>query len=429
MTVLYKFLRKILIAVFALCIITPCFALDLSPDISPEGSWATEHNRELVTSRITEELNKFGPTATTVSNSYVPIEAKLGLAFMGGLSRVGTALERPLVNFLTLFILIAYAFWVAFEAYNLIIAKTETNKVVKDIVIKGIFVAAWLLVMNHGLAKSFADIIMPLVSIGTFLSNTIWESIVNSAGFTLTDTCEAIKNYANTPTNLPADLQISSDAAAELLCIPTQMTTFFTSIIGIGWKWVVMGVGMSLFGVLTGLYVTYLALKNIWKYLFMALSVIADLFISLLLLPFTAVAETTAKTNYKGVAGDIFNSFLGIFKAENLETQITRIIKASLYFVCLALATGIALSLLTFVINPQTGELLHIATFDGFNGGIILILTLLLVSYLADKAQELSDKWGAKIDDSLGQQTKKDAEKLWKITKDNWKKLRNLRKK
>ena len=158
----------------------------------------------------------------------------------------------------------------------------------------------------------------------------------------------------------------------------------------------------------------------------MALGVIADIFLSILLLPFTAIAETIAKTSYKGIAGDIFNSFLDIFKAEKLETQINRIIKAALYFVCLAVATGVSISLLTFVIDPYTG---HVLSAGGFDGAIMLILSLLLVCYMADKANDLATKWGGKIEGNFGDQVKKDVTNLWKVSKSNWEKLRKLGKK
>ena len=48
----------------------------------------------------------------------------------------------------------------------------------------------------------------------------------------------------------------------------------------------------------------------------MALNVVADLFLTVLMLPFTAIAETTSKTKYKGIVGDIFNTFMGLFATE-----------------------------------------------------------------------------------------------------------------
>lgn len=417
------FLRKILIVIFAIFIAVPGFADTTygSGDIGDYGTWATEENRSLVTGRIVDELNNFGPTATTVAHSYVPIEAKLGLAFMGGMARVGVALDNSLATFAIMFMLIAYAFLIAFEAYHLIGSGGDAKKAVEDILKKGLIISAWLIVLKFGIAHAFTTIMVPIISAGTYIATTIWDAITGVVGYKLPDTCEAIRQYAATST--PENLQITADSAAGLLCIPTQMSAFFTTIIGIGWKWVVAGVGASLFTSAIGLYITYLALKSIWKYLFVSLGVIADIFLSLLLLPFTAIAETTAKTQYKGVAGDIFNSFLDIFKAEKLETQITRIVKAAIYFVCLAVATGVSVSLLTFVVNPNTGQLL---TGFGFDGAILLILSLLLVCYMAEKSQKLASDWGGKIESGLGDKVKKDTEKLWELTKKRWKQARDI---
>lgn len=420
----YKFFKKILIAVVAVFIATSSFAAEsnLFGEIGDFGRWSTPENREIVVSNIVDELKNFGPTQTDVNNAYVPIEAKLGLAFMGGMTRVGEILDSTLVQFAIMFMLIAYAFWVAFEAYNLIGTGGDAKKIVKDIIMKGIMISVWLIVLEFGIAKTFTMIMVPIVSAGTYIATLIWESITSAAGYSLPDTCAAIKNYV--ATNTPDGLTITADAAAGMLCIPSQMSGFFVTIISIGWRWIISSVGVSLFSAIIGIVITWLALKNIFKYLFIALGVIADLFLALLLLPFTAIAETIAKTNYKGVAGNIFNSFLEIFKTEKLGRQITRIINAALYFVCLAVATGVSVSLLTFVIDPMTGQLN--SEFGGFDGAILLILTLLLISYMADKTTSLANDWGGKIDSEFGDKVKKDAEKGWKLLQENWKKFSKI---
>ena len=110
MTKMHAILRKFLIAIFAIFIATPGFAENFmggSGDIGDFGSWATEENRNVVTSHIVDELQNFGPTATNVSHGYVPIEAKLGLAFMGGMTRIGVALDNSLGTFAIMFMLIA----------------------------------------------------------------------------------------------------------------------------------------------------------------------------------------------------------------------------------------------------------------------------------------------------------------------------------
>ncbi len=418
------FLRKVLIVIVAVFISLPCFAVG---DVGEYGSWATEANRELVTSSIIQDLNNFGPTATTVSDSYVPIDAKLGLAFMGGMTTVINAVGTPLVRFAILFMLIAYAFWVAFEAYNLIGSGGDAKETVRNILIKGIWISVWLIALNFGLDKAFAMIMMPIVYVGNIVANVILTTVTSVAGFSVPDICPAIHQYV--ATNAPANLTITADAAAGLLCIPSQMSSFFVTTMEIGWKWVISAVGHSLFSAAIGLYVTYLSIVCIWKFLVISLGVIADLFLAIMLLPFTAIAETTAKTKYKGVAGDLFNSFLGIFKAEDLQTQINRVVTAALYFVCLAVAISVSVSLLAFIIDPATGKILSADELNGFAGSMVLILTLLLVCYMADKAKNLAQQWGGKIDSSWGENLEKDAKKLWSLTKSGVKKLREMRKK
>ena len=457
MTTMRCLLKKILIAVFALFIAMPAFAPDntvnvsaselvdmgRSGDIGEFGRWATDHNRELVISNMAEELRDFGPAPGETQGNYVPLDAKLGLAFIGGLTHIGVPLDRALSRFAIIFILIAYAFWVSFEAYNLIDSGTDAKDTLREIIIKGLIIAAWLVALDFGIVKIFAMIMIPLIQIGTYISHTIWQGITSTLGQSVQNTCDAIKIYAATnisdtlpnvqneaiSSGLVESLKSTSNSVAGLLCIPSQMSDFFMKIITIGWSTLVSGIGVSLLTFVLGGYITYLGLACIWKFLFITLGVVADLFFGLLLLPFTAVAETTAKTKYKGVAGDIFNSFLDIFHGEKISTQINRVITAALYFICLGIAIGVSMALLTFVINPTTGAISSSMQIDGLNGTIILILSLLLVCYMADKAEALAKAWAGKIDTSFGDQVKKDVSKFWTISKNNWKKIRELGKK
>ena len=133
---MHAIFRKILIAIFAVFIAIPAFAdsfMGGSGDIGDFGRWATEENRNLVTSRIVDELQNFGPTATNVTHAYVPVEAKVGLAFIGGMTQIATALDKTLGQFAIMFMLIAYAFWVAFEAYNLIGTAGDAKKTIENV--------------------------------------------------------------------------------------------------------------------------------------------------------------------------------------------------------------------------------------------------------------------------------------------------------
>ena len=297
------FLKKILVAAFALFIALPAFADEPSGnsnivqlpavtdnpigdgDVNEFGLWATDRNRTLVIDEISQDLNNFAPPATNVS---VPIEAKLGFAFMGGLSKVGIALDYSFKTFVIVFILLAFGFWVSLEAYNVISAGGNTKSTVKNIVIKGMIISLWIIVLKFGVAKAFTLVMTPIVSLGTLISTRIWEGITGAAGYSLSDfqaTCDAIKNYAvaNMPTSVagvdPDDIsvetldsmKITAESAAGLLCVPIQMSNFFWDVIRIGWKWVTSSVGNSLCGAVIGLYITYLGLKCIWKFLFISL--------------------------------------------------------------------------------------------------------------------------------------------------------------
>lgn len=461
MTMIRAFLQKMLVAIFAIFIAMPCFAENddnrnivsraattvqtsvaqntgsaRSDDIGDFGMWATDHNRELVVGKLATDLKEFGPTETSVENGFVPLDAKLGLAFIGGLANLGIPLDRALSRFAIIFILVAYAFWVAFTAYNLITSGSTGNakETIRQVILKGMVISAWLIVLDFGIVRVFAIIMMPIVELGLYISHTIWQGITATAGLAIPDkVCDAIQQYASThiidklpnvqndivSSGLIDSLKSTSNSTVGLLCIPSQMSAFFVTIIEIGWGMVVKGIGVSLLSVVLGLYITYLGFKCIWKFLFITLGVVADIFFGLLLLPFTAVAETTAKTNYKGVAGDIFNSFLEIFKTNDLslKKQINRIIQALLYFICLGITVGVSVALLSFIINPATGQISEQLQIDGLGGIIILILMLLLVCYMADKAQKLATDWGGKIDTSFGDKFQKDIETLLKILK------------
>ena len=116
-------------------------------------------------------------------------------------------------------------------------------------------------------------------------------------------------------------------------------------------------------------------------------------------------------------------------KAEKLSVQIDRIIKAAIYFVFLAVAVGVSLSLLTFIVDPETGRLLSYQDLTNISSIVVLILTLLLAAYMADKAEEFAKSWGGKLDTEFGTKVKQDTEKLWKVSKEKWTKIRGIMKK
>jgi len=89
-------------------------------------------------------------------------------------------------------------------------------------------------------------------------------------------------------------------------------------------------------------------------------------------------------------------------------------------------AIGVSMALLAFIIDPATGKILSTQELTGFAGAMVLILTLLLVCYLADKSKKLAEDWGGKIDASWGEGVAKDLKHLWTLTKSNVKDLKKL---
>ncbi len=400
--ILRKFLSKVLIAAMAAVIITPAFGATNMPmgDVSDIGTWATDHNRELVVENISHDLTQFeSGFPEQLTDNYVPIEARVGLAFMNALSFIGDLLDSSLVRFAIIFIILSYIFWIMLETYNMMTGDGNVRKLLESIVKKTIKIAAWTIILNFGPAQLFMWIAGPIISIGTYLSDLILNTITSSAGAQLPDTCAAIRDYAATHTS--PDMIISARSAADIICVPTRLSGFFYTGIMAGFKWMIAGIGHSAFTFLAGAVMVVVFIINIWKFALMAIGVIADLFLSVLLLPFTAIAETIGKTSYKGIVGDIFNGFMGIFKlgAFSLDEQIKRFINAAIYFVSLSIVIAVCAAILSGAVS---GDLAGNVPSINNSGFMITLLTGLLVAYLANRAGEIATDLGGSVDKSLG---------------------------
>ena len=116
MKVLRKILSKISVVVLAVGLVSSAFGASANlpmGDIGDYGSWATENNREKLTTQISTDIEQFnGDFQAQLVRDYVPIEAKIGLAFMNGLSFIADVLDSSLVRFAILFMFIAFAFWI-----------------------------------------------------------------------------------------------------------------------------------------------------------------------------------------------------------------------------------------------------------------------------------------------------------------------------
>ena len=382
-------------------------------DVGDYGAWTTPHNLEMFQIGVTHDMTQFQDSfqKNVLVKDYVPVEAKVGLAFMGAMSLIGDVLENSLVRFVVIFLIVAYAFWVMFEAYQMMRDGQNVQKLWSDILKKGVLISIWILILEQGPGQLFMWIMGPVVSIGTYLSDLILNAVSGASGAALPDTCAAIHKYV--ASSAPTNMLMGASSAADLLCVPTRLSGFFYTAVAAGWKWMVAGIGHSAFTFVVGATFVVIFIYNIWKFALMALGVIADLFLAVLLLPFTAIAETIGKTTYKGIAGDIFNGFLALFNAESLDKQIQRFINAAIFFVSLSAVVALCAALLSGVVDSNLAAAVPTLENDGF---FVTLLVGVLVAYLASKAAQFAKDIGGSINDSFGQQVGKDAAALWSKT-------------
>ena len=278
---------KIIIAVMAMVIILPSATYAATSnlpmaDVGDYGNWATPDNIDLFKTDITHDMEQFQPEP--IVSDYVPFEAKIGLAMMNGFSIVADVLDSSLVRFAIIFMVIAYIFWSIFEAYNMMKNGSSAMDFGVNLVKKGGVILIWIIILNFGPAQVFMWIMGPIISVGTYMSNLILNAIAGAIGTELPDTCAAIRDYA--AANTSGNMLIDANAAADILCVPTRLSGFFTTAVVAGWKWMIAGIGTSAFTVLVGATFIVIFLYTGFKFLLMGLGVIMDLFLSVLMLPF-----------------------------------------------------------------------------------------------------------------------------------------------
>jgi hypothetical protein len=415
--VLKKFLSVIVIAFCVCAFYTPVFAVStdlVTGDIGDYGAWTTEHNREVLVDNLKTDITDFqSGNAREYINTGVPIEARLGIVFIRALTHITKVLDESLVRFVNIFLIASFIFWIMFEAYKLISdGKSKAMPTFEEILRKAFTLGIWLIILGIGLTDTFGAIMGPIVEFGSYISELILDSVASAGNFKLSDTCAAIHNYATA--NLTDTSVIDAKTAASIMCVPTRMSGFYYGAIAFGWRLIVAGIGTSAFTVILGVIFVGLFTYSAFKFAFVAFGVIADLFLVIILLPFTAIAETLNKTSYKGIAGDIYNGFLGIFKASNLSSQIKKFIDATIYFISLAIVVAIGGALLAWSVslNDET----HIVTI--LDGDVItLLLTGALIAYIASHTDEIAGSIGGGIDSALGGELKKDITNLYNGSK------------
>lgn len=121
-------------------------------EIGDYGTWATDGNMELFTSEVKRDIDAFQSQSTqkTLVPDYVPIEAKIGIALMNGLSLVGDVLDGSLVRFVIIFLIVAYIFWIMFEAYNMMKNGSSAMELGVNLVKKGAYWQYGLLSWHSG---------------------------------------------------------------------------------------------------------------------------------------------------------------------------------------------------------------------------------------------------------------------------------------
>lgn len=418
-----KFLSKMIVAIMFASVLVPAFATTNLPggtagDIGDFGTWATEHNRDVFIDNL---VGKDGDLVAFQSQyqeqlvkNYVPVEARVGVAMMSSLNHVAKILDTSLVRFMVTFIVIMYVFWIMLEAYNMMTTDADARKLVETLVKKTLILIAWMCVLTIGPAKLFMAVVGPIISIGTLVSDFILNAITQTAGITIPDTCDAIRAY--TATTISNDMIMNASATADMLCVPTRLSGFFTTAISAGWHWMIKGIGTSIFTFIVGAVFVVIFAWNTWKFIMMALAVIMNLFLVVMLLPFTALAETIPQTTYKGIIGNIFNSFLGLFNAGQikLDAQINKFINAAIYFVSFSIVIAVCAALLSGVVDTHTVNNIPTLNDDGF---IPVLLTGSLVAWLANKADSIARNIGGNIpDDGTGKKFTEDIKTLIKDT-------------
>ena len=405
-----KFLRHLLICVFcATTVIGVSYAAGNVPhgDIGEYGNWITTDNMKKYNANLSGDVKSFQQTFQTNlhSSNFVPVEVKLGLVFMKALSSIDYVLQISLVRFVIWFLFLMYAFWIALEAYRMIRESSDYKTVLYDIFIKGLTIAVWVIILEIGPAKLFTTIVSPIMSLGVYLSDFILGAVAQTYNVVIPDTCATIHQYVDTHNS--AQMLINADAAANIMCLPARLSVYFYHATASAFEWIINGFGHSATMVIVGLICAVMFIGCIFKYAFMTLGVVADLFLSLLMLPFTAIAESMPGSKETNYAGQIFSGLLKVFNTKKLSDVISIFINATVYFVSLAIVIAICAALLTNIVSINSVNTYTVGS------AMTVILCGALVFYFAGKADELAKQIGGKINNSFGEKLKGDTKTLF----------------
>ena len=405
-----KFISKILVCILCVfCLCNNSFAIEdiQNTETVEQTNWLNPENIGSYNSDLSGDVASFQQTFQTNlhSSTFVPIEVKIGLVFMKALSSIDYVLQISLVRFVVWFLIVMYAFWIGLEAYKMIRESSDYKKVLYDIFFKGITIAIWIIVLNYGPAKIFTMLISPILALGVYLSDFILDAVAQTYNVVIPDTCATIHQYVDA--NTSGQLLINSDAAANIMCLPARLSVYFYHATASAFEWMINGFGHSATMVIVGAVCIVLFIGCIFKYAFMTLGVVADLFLTLLMLPFTALAESMPNTKETNYAGQIFSGLLKVFHTKKLSDIISKFINAAVYFVSLAVIIAICAALLTNIVSISKTNTYAVGS------AMTMILCGALVFYLAGRAEKLAESIGGKIDNSFGKQIQSDTKTLW----------------
>ena len=415
-----KFLKFLFIGIFCIFCVsgicladTPAAATESTEQTAETQNWLNEQNIQQYNQQMSQDVVNFQNQFEQDINSpgFVPIEVRLALMFMKALSSIDYILQISLVRFTIIFLFLMYAFWIALEAYKMIRESNDYKTVFYEIFKKGLTIAVWVFILDYGPAKIFNILIGPVMSIGTYFSNLILDAVAQAYDVYIPNTCTAIHNYVNTHAgtivgnNETSKLLIDPETSANIMCLPGRVSMYFYHAVGAGFRWMISGFGHSVTAIAIGAVSIFIFIKCIFKYAFMTLGVVADLFLTLLMLPFTAIAEAMPSTKESNYVGQVFSGLLKIFNAKKLSDVILVFVNATIYFISLSIVISICAVLLSMSIRPNVGF--------SITSGMTVLLTGCFVLYLANKADELATQLGGKIDNSFGKQLQGDAKTLW----------------
>ena len=454
----------------ALCSVLFCgFAADAAPvsnipgAIAEYGHWNTDETLRPMVDGIRSDIAAFeagfAEQVFTQGDQFVPPEAKIGLAMINAFTMVAQSIDRTLGSFVIALLVVLFAFWVMMETYQVMKTGGNIRELAMKIVRKGLWIAVWIIILAFGPARLFMMVASPVIQAGIIMSDLILDTMTEVAGLHLLDTCGAIRGYV-AERHTGAGL-FNAEATADMLCIPTRLSGFFYTCVAAGWKWVAAGagnvwaagttavaggVGGALLGggvagtlagagvgALTGgaisggnmltfimgpIFIAIFA-RNIWLFAIEALGVVASLFLAVMFLPFTAVAECFGggETSLKdrGIFTEFFKMLANMVGGGKLKFrgQLQTFINAAIYFVALSVVSAIGLALLAQVIGPSPADFADsVPTAENSTSFMMVLVVGMLVSHLAKKAGDIAKDLGGSIDAEFGKRLDAQAQSL-----------------